>query len=115
MGEATAHGKSGDLFIQIAIESHPIFKRLGNDLIMPYEINLADALLGKDVEIETLDGKEKLEIPEGTNNGDQLKIKGKGVVHGRNRGDIIVGIKVKMPRKLSRKAKEIIEELRKEI
>jgi molecular chaperone DnaJ len=115
MGEATAHGTSGDLFIQIAIESHPVFKRLGNDLVMPYEINLADALLGKDVEIETLDGKEKLEIPEGTNNGDQLKIKGKGVVHGRNRGDLIVGIKVKMPRRLSKKAKELIEDLRKEL
>ncbi len=115
MGEATAHGTSGDLFIQIAIESHPVFKRLGNDLIMPYEINLADALLGKDVEIETLDGKEKLEIPEGTNNGEQLKIKGKGVVHGRNRGDLIIGIKVKIPKKLSKKAKEIIEDLRKEL
>jgi molecular chaperone DnaJ len=115
MGEAVAHGQSGDLFIQIAIEPHPIFKRLGNDILMPYEINLADALLGKEIEIETLDGKEKLEIPEGTNNGDQLKIKNKGVVHGRNRGDLIVGIKVKMPRKLSRKAKELIEDLRKEL
>jgi len=115
MGEATAHGKSGDLFIQIAIESHPVFKRLGNDLVMMHEIKLADALLGKEVEIETLDGKEKLEIPEGTNNGDQLKIKNKGVVHGRNRGDLIIGIKVKMPRKLSKKAKELIEDLRKEL
>ncbi|MDB4983977.1 MAG: Chaperone protein DnaJ [Patescibacteria group bacterium] len=114
-GEATAHGQSGDLFIQVAIEPHPVFKRLGNDLMMPYEINLADALLGKEIEIETLDGSEKLHIPEGTNNGDQLKIKGRGVVHGRNRGDLIVGMKVKMPKKLSRKARELVEELRNEL
>ena len=112
-GEAVPHGASGDLFLHIAIESHPVFKRLGNDLIMPAEITLTEALLGKTLEIETLDGKEKLEIPEGTNNGDQLKIHGKGVATGRNRGDLIVGIKVKMPKKLSRKAREIIEELKK--
>ena len=115
MGEATAHGQSGDLFIQIAIEPHAVFKRLGNDLMMPYEINLTDALLGKEIEIETLDGKEKLHIPEGTNNGDQIKIKGKGVVHGRNRGDLIVGMKVKMPKKLSKKARELVEGLRNEL
>ena len=114
-GEAIPHGKAGDLFIHLAIEAHPVFKRLGNDLVMPYEINLADALLGKKVEIETLDGKETLEIPEGINNGDQLKIKGKGVMHGRGRGDLLVGVKVLMPRKLSKKAKELIEDLRKEI
>lgn len=114
-GEATSHGHSGDLFIHVAIESHPVFKRMGNDLIMPLEVSLTDALLGIDKEIETLDGKEKLEIPEGTNTGDQLKIRGKGVVHGHSRGDIIIGIKVKMPKKLSKRAKEIISDLKKEL
>jgi molecular chaperone DnaJ len=114
-GEAIPHGKSGDLFIHIAVESHGMFKRMGNDLIMAKEISLADALLGTELEIESLDGKETLEIPEGTNTGDQLKIKGRGVVHGRSRGDLIVGIKVNMPKRLSRKTKEVIEELRKEL
>lgn len=114
-GEAVPHGKAGDLFIHVAIDAHPLFKRMGNDLIMPYEIGLVDALLGKDIEIETLDGKETLEIPEGSNTGDQLKIRGKGIPHGKSRGDLIVGLKVKMPKKLSKKAKEIIDDLKKEL
>jgi molecular chaperone DnaJ len=111
-GEAVPHGDAGDLFIQIAVEPHPTFKRMGNDLIMPLEISLPDALLGTTVAIETLDGTEKLHIPEGTNTGDQLKIKGKGVVHGRSRGDIIVGIKVHMPKKLSKELKQALEDMR---
>lgn len=114
-GEAIPHGASGDLFLHVAIESHPVFKRVGHDLVMPLEIKLVDALLGKKIEIETLDGKEVLEIPEGTNNGDQLKIRGRGVVHGRSRGDLVVAIKIKMPKKISRKAREIIEQLDNEL
>lgn len=114
-GEAIPHGQSGDLYIHVAIDSHPTLKRVGNDLIMAREISLTDALLGTEIEIETLDGKEKLHIPEGTNTGDQLKIKSKGVAHGRGRGDLIVGIKVNIPKKLSKKAREIVENLRNEI
>ncbi len=111
-GEAVPHGQAGDLFIHVAIESHPTFKRMGDDLIMAKEIGLADALLGTKIDIETLDGTETLTIPEGTNTGDQLPIRHKGVVRGSKRGDLIVGIKVKMPKKLSKKAKETIEALR---
>lgn len=111
-GEAVPHGKPGDLFIHVAVEPHPVFKRMGNDLVMPLEISLTDALLGKMIDIETLDGKESLHIPEGSNTGDQLKIRGKGVPHGRSRGDIVVAIRVKMPKKLSKKTREIIEGLR---
>ena len=114
-GEAIPHGASGDLFIHLAIESHPMFKRMGNDLIMAKEIPLADALLGTTLEFESLDGKEKLEVPEGTNTGDQLKIKNRGVSNGRSRGDLLVGIKVIMPKKLSKKAKALIEDLKKEL
>lgn len=114
-GEAVPHGIPGDLYIHVAIEPHPTLKRMGNDLIMAREISLADALLGTKVEIETLDGKETLHIPEGSNTGDQLKIKGKGVVHGRGRGDLIVGIRVAMPKRLSKKAKEAIEVIRNDL
>ncbi len=114
-GEAIPHGASGDLFLHIAIDPHPVFKRMGNDLIMAKEIPLIDALLGTSIEIESLDGKETLEIPEGTNTGDQLKIRGRGVAHERLRGDLIVGIKVLMPKKLSKKAKELVGELKKEL
>lgn len=114
-GEALPGVKSGDLYIHIQVESHPLFKRMGNDLIMPLEIKLVDALLGKNIEIETLDGREILEVPEGTATGDQLKIRHKGIPHGRSRGDIIVGIKVVMPKRLSKKAKELIEALKSEL
>jgi molecular chaperone DnaJ len=114
-GEAVSGASSGDLYIHIQVESHSLFKRMGNDLIMPLEIKLVDALLGKNIEIETLDGKEILEIPEGTTTGDQLKIRHKGISHGRGRGDIIVGVKVAMPRRISKKAKELIEQLRAEL
>ncbi len=114
-GEAMPGVKSGDLYIHIQVESHATFKRMGNDLIMPLEIKLVDALLGKNIEIETLDGKEILEVHEGTATGDQLKIRHKGIPHGRGRGDVIVGIKVKMPKRLSKKAREVIEDLRSDL
>ena len=114
-GEAVPHGKSGDLFLHIAVESHPVFKRMGNDLVMQKEISLVDALVGTKIDIETLDGKETLTIPEGTNTGDQLKIKNHGVVHGRNRGDLIVGMKIKMPKKISKKTRETLETMRDEL
>lgn len=114
-GEAMHGARPGDLYIHIQVESHPLFKRSGNDLMMSLEVSLVDALLGKKIEIETLDGIETLEIPEGTATGDQLKIRHKGVPHGRSRGDIIAGVKVIMPKKLSKKAKEIIETLKGEL
>lgn len=114
-GEAISGGKSGDLFIHIGVESHPVFKRVGNDLVMNKEISLADALLGATHSIETLDGTEKLEIPEGSNTGDQLHIRNKGVFHGKTRGDLIISLKIKIPKRLSRKAREVLESLREEL
>jgi molecular chaperone DnaJ len=114
-GEAISGGPSGDLYIHLSVETHPVFKRTGNDLLMPLEVSLVDALLRTKIVVETLDGKEECEIPEGTNTGDQLRIRHKGVPHGRSRGDIVVGVKIKMPKKLSGKAREIIEGLKKEL
>lgn len=114
-GEALTGAQSGDLYIRVTVESHPVFKRTGNDLIMPLEISLTDALLGAEIDVETLDGVVTLSIPEGSNTGDQLKARHKGVPHGHSRGDLIVGLKVKMPKKLSRKAKDLISELGKEL
>jgi molecular chaperone DnaJ len=77
---------------------------------------LSDALLGKKIEIETLDGKEKIEIPECMPVGHIIKLKGKGVSQGFMRtGDFLIVTRISLPKKLSKKAKEIIEELKKEI
>jgi len=84
-------------------------------LIMNLDIKLSDALLGAKLDIQTLDGLSTLNIPEGTNTGDILQIKGKGVpTSGKNRGDILANVKVIMPKKLSKSAREAIQKLREE-
>lgn len=114
-GEAVKGGTSGDLYIKTHIKKHKNFHKEGNDLVMNLEVKLSDALLGAELNIETLDGISKLKIPEGTNTGDILQIKGKGVPEqGRSRGDILVHVKVAMPKKLSKPAKDAIQKLKEE-
>ena len=113
-GEAIKGGASGDLYIKIHVKNHKIFRKAGNDLIMNLEIKLSDALLGAKIDVQTLDGLSTLDIPEGTSNGDILRIKGKGVPQGRSRGDILVNVKVIMPKKLSKSARESIQKLKEE-
>jgi molecular chaperone DnaJ len=114
-GEAVRGGTAGDLYIKTHIKKHKIFRKEGNDLVMNLEVKLSDALLGADYDIHTLDGLSKLKIPEGVNTGDILQIKGKGVpTVGKSRGDILVNIKVLLPKKLSKTAKEAIQKLKEE-
>lgn len=113
-GEAVKGGTPGDLYIKTHIKKHKVFRKEGNDLVMNLDIKLSDALLGTDYDIQTLDGISKLHISEGINTGDILQIKGKGVPNGRNRGDILVHVRVAIPKKLSKSAREKIEDLRKE-
>lgn len=114
-GEAIKNGTPGDLYIKINVASHPIFKREGNDLIMNLNLKLSDALLGTEYPIETLDGEIKVKIPEGVSVNEILRVKGKGIPMSKNkRGDILIKLNIKMPNKLSRKAREIIEQLKKE-
>jgi molecular chaperone DnaJ len=114
-GEAVKGGTSGDLYIKTHVKKHKIFRKEGNDLVMNLDVKLSDALLGAKVDIQTLDGLSTLNIPEGINTGDILQIRGKGVPdQNRNRGDILVHIKVALPKKLSKSAKEIIQKLKQE-
>lgn len=114
-GEAVRGGQSGDLYIKTHVKKHKTFHKEGRDLVMNLDIKLSDALLGAEYDIQTLDGLSKLKIPEGVNTGDILQIKGKGVPEqGRSRGDILVNIKVVMPKKLSREAKDAIQKLQAE-
>ncbi len=114
MGEAISRGTPGDLYIKMHVSPHPLFKRQGNDLVMDLSIKLTDALLGAEYPIKTLDGTITLRIPEGVTHGEILRIRGKGVPARGGRGDILVTIKVQIPKKLSRSAKESIEMLKKE-
>jgi molecular chaperone DnaJ len=115
MGEAVSKGTSGDLYIKINVVSHPVFKRDGNDLVMNLEIKLSDALLGTEYDIDTLDGRIKVKIPEGVSINEILRVKGKGVPNTKGkRGDLMIHLKIKLPNKISRKSREIIEQLKKE-
>lgn len=114
MGEAVKAGQAGDLYIKVNVKSHKVFKRDGANLTMDLPLKLTDALLGTKYNLETLDGKLEVTIPEGVNHGELLRVRGKGVPHGSKRGDIIIRVQIKIPSKLSKKAKEAIEKLKEE-
>lgn len=121
-------GGPGDLIVRIWVKEHPVFRKEGLNLVMELPIKLTLALAGGMVEIETLnpdiDGKIEMKIPASTSHGEILRIKGKGVpyeTHGiftgaphTKRGDLLVVTHVTMPRKLSKQAAKLIEELKKE-
>lgn len=114
LGEAVPGGAAGDLYLRVYVTPHKLFKRQGEHLIMPLEVKLSDALLGREISIETLDGDMTLRIPEGLAPGELLRIKGKGVPHGTKRGDILVKPTIKFPKKLSKKMREAAEKLKEE-
>jgi molecular chaperone DnaJ len=112
MGEAIPKGPAGDLYIKINVPHHPVFKREDSNLVMNLDIKLSEALLGTEHKIKTLDGDITVKIPEGVSIGEILRVKGRGVPHGRNRGDLMIKLNIKLPSKLSRHAREIIEKLK---
>jgi len=115
MGEAVTRGTAGDLYIKINVTPHHIFKRDGHNLVMNLNLKLSDALLGTKYPIETLDGKIEVIIPESVAINEILRVRGKGVPISKNkRGDLLIKLNIKLPSKLSRKSREIIEELKKE-
>lgn len=114
-GEEIKNGVAGDLYIKIRVKPHHLFKREGINLHMDLSIKLTEALLGGDESIEMLGGdKLKIKIPSGSNNNDLLRVKGRGVPTKEVKGDLIVRLKIIMPSKLSRKVKNLIEELKEE-
>lgn len=113
-GEAMARGQAGDLYIKVHVEAHSRIKRDGSTLTTSLPIKLTDALLGGVYHVETLDGTVDIKIPPGITHGEMLRIKDKGVPYERGRGDFLVKISVETPRKLSRKAQKLVEELRTE-
>jgi molecular chaperone DnaJ len=113
-GEAITGGQPGDLYIKLHVESHPSITREGNNLYSKLPVKLTDALLGSTYSVETLDGKTDIKIPAGISHGELIRIKGKGVQGERGSGDFMVRISIETPKKLSKKAQRLIEELRSE-
>jgi molecular chaperone DnaJ len=117
MGEAVASGVAGDMYVRAHVKPHPYLRKQGQDLVSDLKIKLTDAIAGADIPFKALtpDGEIDIVIPEGTNTGDVLRIRSKGVPNDRNkRGDLLVRIAVDMPKKLSKTAKKALEELRNE-
>jgi len=118
-GEAGILGaSSGDLYVRIIIKSHPRFERKADDLYMTLLISYPEAVLGIKKEIETLDKKTVvLKVPPGTASGELFRLRSKGVRHfnAMGQGDLYVRVKIATPRRVSAKAKELLEKLQKEI
>jgi molecular chaperone DnaJ len=115
-GEAGTHGgTSGDLYVSVRVKPDPKFERRGYDVVGTAEVDFADAALGTTIEVQTLDGPVKLKVPAGTQSGTLLQIRGHGIAHGARgeRGDHLVETIVPTPKKLSRRERELLEELRK--
>jgi molecular chaperone DnaJ len=110
-------GPSGDLYIVIQVKPHPYFRRRGDDILLDMSINLAQATLGADIDIPTLEGDHTLEIPAGTQPGKVFRLKNKGAPHvNRNgRGDQLVVVSVEVPRSLTAEQKQLFEDLAKSL
>ncbi len=106
-------GPPGDLYIYIQVKPHKYFKRQEDDILCDYTINFAQAALGAEVEIPTIEGKAKLNIPEGTQSGTTFRMRSKGFpkLRGYGRGDQLVKIKVATPTRLTEEQKELFHKL----
>ncbi|HHW45680.1 MAG TPA: molecular chaperone DnaJ [Clostridiales bacterium] len=103
-------GPPGDLHITVSVRPHPIFERNGYDVYCEIPITFVQACLGAEIVVPTLDGKVKFTVHEGTQPGDEFKLKGKGIqrLNGLGRGDQYVKILVEIPKNLTEKQKEIL-------
>jgi molecular chaperone DnaJ len=104
----------GDLYVVIKVADHPVFERREFDLHCTLPINVAQATLGAEIEVETFDGPQTIKIPEGTQSGANFRLRNLGVPHvnSRARGDLYVHVDVQVPKKLSREQRKLFEELR---
>ena len=106
-------GPRGNLYVQIAVKPHKLFQRDADDLIYHLPLNMALAALGTELEVPTLDGKEPLRIPPGTQSGEVFVLRGQGVPHLRSsgRGDLLVRVQLVTPKRLTQRQKELLAEL----
>ncbi|MCA9327151.1 molecular chaperone DnaJ [Candidatus Saccharibacteria bacterium] len=113
-GEAIAGGPKGDLYVHIRVKAHKHFTREGDLILSDEHIDMVDAALGTEIDVETVDGSVRMKVPAGTQSGTDFKLSNHGVPHLRSesRGAHIVTIVVDTPTKLSKEQKELLEKLR---
>lgn len=105
-------GTTGDLYVYLNVKKDPIFKREGDDIYVDLPISFAQAALGAELTVPTVDGKVKLKVPEGTSSGKVLRMRNKGVanVNGYGKGDQYVTVRVETPQNLSKEQKELLRQ-----
>jgi len=114
LGEAgTFGGPAGDLYVVLHVKEHSFFEREGNDLYCVVPISFTQAALGTEIIVPTLEGEHTLKIPEGTQSGTTLRIRNKGVpvLNGHGKGDLFVEVRVQTPSKLTKRQRELLQEL----
>lgn len=114
-GEAVKGGSSGDLYVKVHVERHTSFRKEGSNLVTELPVKLSSALLGDEYTVKALDGDITVKIPQGILHGEILRVKGRGVpIERGRRGDLMLKIVIDLPQKLSKEAKRLVEELKKE-
>jgi molecular chaperone DnaJ len=112
-GEAPPRGGTlGNLFVALTVKPHEYFKRQGTDILYDLPISYVDAAMGAELEVPTLDGKEAVKVPSGTQSGRTFRLKGKGVpvIHSQQKGDELVTVKVVTPQSLTPRQRELLRE-----
>jgi molecular chaperone DnaJ len=106
-------GQFGDLYVVLHVKDHPFFAREGNDLHCVVPISVAQAAMGAEIHVPTMDGEHNLKISEGTQPGTVFRIRSKGVpvLNGHGKGDLYVEVRVQVPTKLNKRQKELLHEL----
>ncbi len=106
-----AGGQPGDLFVRVRVRPHAFFGRKGHDLALDLPITYAEAALGANVQVPTLDGPVTMKVPGGTPNGKTFRLKGKGAPKRGGHGDLLVTVNVEVPQKLSKPEKDLLKQL----
>lgn len=103
-------GPAGDLIVAVTVKPHPRFQREGTTVYLTQNVSFAQATLGAELELETIDGKVKWTLPEGTRTGSTFRLRGKGIpgLHGRGRGDQLVTVQIDTPQRLTAEQKEAL-------
>lgn len=115
-GQGAGGMPSGDLYLKVNVNKHPLFERDGDDVILKKRIKISEAALGTSLAVETLNGFKKIKVPAGVQNNTRMRLKGEGIPHfGKSgKGDAYVVITVEIPKDLSKKDRKLFEDLGKE-
>ncbi len=108
---APAGGQAGDLYVRVHVRPHAFFGRKGHDLTVELPVTYAEAALGANVEVPTLNGPVTMKVPAGTPNGKTFRLKGKGAPKRGGNGDLLVSVNVEVPQKVSKPERELLKQL----